>query len=115
MQIDTHPQPVVAVVKDLMFGSKISATARAAGQAIVMLRDPAAALAQAGRLLLVDLSLPGAIEAAAGWKLAHQQPVVGFVSHVDTETIAKARQAGLDQVLARSAFSAQLESLINSR
>jgi CheY-like chemotaxis protein len=37
---------------------------------------------------------------------------LGFVSHVDSETIAAARAAGIDQVLARSAFSAQLREIL---
>jgi len=39
---------------------------------------------------------------------------LGFVSHVDTDTIAAARAAGIDQVLARSAFAAQLGSILTS-
>jgi DNA-binding NarL/FixJ family response regulator len=39
---------------------------------------------------------------------------LGFVSHVDSETIAAARAAGVDQVLARSAFAAQLESILTT-
>ena len=30
---------------------------------------------------------------------------LGYVSHVDSDTIERARAAGIDQVLARSAFS----------
>jgi len=39
---------------------------------------------------------------------------LGFVSHVDTDTIAAARAAGIDQVLARSAFAAQLGSILTN-
>lgn len=39
---------------------------------------------------------------------------LGFVAHVDAETIAAARAAGIDQVLARSAFAAQLGSILTS-
>jgi len=39
---------------------------------------------------------------------------LGFVSHVDSETIAAARAAGIDQVLARSAFAAQLGEILTS-
>jgi CheY-like chemotaxis protein len=35
-------------------------------------------------------------------------PILGFVSHVQTELIGRARQAGCDKVVARSAFSEQL-------
>jgi DNA-binding NarL/FixJ family response regulator len=39
---------------------------------------------------------------------------VGYVSHVDTGTIDAARAAGIDQVLARSAFVAQLGDIITT-
>ncbi len=38
--------------------------------------------------------------------------VLGFVSHVQTDLIAAAREAGCDMVLARSAFSQQLPQLL---
>jgi hypothetical protein len=62
--------------------------------------------------LLVDLNLAGAIEAAAHWKNATGSRVVGFVSHVDTDTTRQAREAGLDQVMARSGFVEALPALI---
>jgi hypothetical protein len=37
---------------------------------------------------------------------------VGFVSHVDSATIYAARQAGTDEVMARSAFAAQLAEIL---
>ena len=37
---------------------------------------------------------------------------LGFVSHVDSDTIAAAREAGTDQVMARSAFAAQLAEIL---
>jgi hypothetical protein len=41
---------------------------------------------------------------------------LGFVSHVDSGTIAAARAAGIDEVLARSAFADKLgEILAGSR
>ena len=39
-------------------------------------------------------------------------PTVGFVSHVDTETINAARQAGMTEVLARSVFTTQLAEIL---
>jgi DNA-binding NarL/FixJ family response regulator len=96
-----------------MFSSKISATAKAGGVAIEMLRDPAALADRAGNRLIVDLNQPGALEAAAAWKLAAEsRQVIGFVSHVDGETIAKARAAGIDRIMPRSQFVATLESLL---
>lgn len=114
MRTSPEPEAVVALVKDLMFGSKIAATARAAGRVVTMVRAPVQLTGKPGGMLLVDLSIEGAIEAAAAWKRQANGQVIGFVSHVDSETIAAARAAGLDQVLARSAFAAQLESLLGS-
>jgi hypothetical protein len=37
---------------------------------------------------------------------------VGFVSHVDTAVIDAARQAGVTEVLARSAFTMQLADIL---
>ena len=37
---------------------------------------------------------------------------VGFVSHVDSATIAAARNAGVDEIMARSAFAAQLADIL---
>jgi len=115
MNSKSEPLPVVALVKDLMFGGKISATARAAGRVVVMLRDPHLLTGQAGAMLLADLSIPGAIEAAAAWQTAMQAPAIGFVSHIDEQTIKQAREMGLQQVMPRSVFAAQLETLLQNR
>jgi hypothetical protein len=42
----------------------------------------------------------------------HGGQVIGFVSHVDTDTIAKARESGLDRVMARSGFVGALPALL---
>ena len=39
---------------------------------------------------------------------------LGYVSHVDTDTIDRARAAGIDQVLARSAFSEKLGDILTN-
>ena len=39
---------------------------------------------------------------------------LGYVSHVDTATIEAARAAGIDQVMARSAFVAELGNILTS-
>jgi hypothetical protein len=104
---------IVALVRDLLFGSRISAMAARLGVPMRMVRDSAALTGVPGQRLLVDLNQPGAIEAAAAWKSAGAgREVAGFVSHVDRETIERARARGVDQVLARSGFVEQLPSLI---
>jgi PleD family two-component response regulator len=39
-------------------------------------------------------------------------PTLGYVSHVDTATIDAARQAGVGEILARSAFTMQLAEIL---
>jgi hypothetical protein len=39
---------------------------------------------------------------------------VGYASHVQTEVIDAARQAGVDEVMARSAFTARLPEILAS-
>jgi len=99
---------VLALGRDLMFSSKIAAEGRAAGVGVKIVRDPAALSALVGRLLLADLALDGAIEAAAAWGLHTGCTVIGFVSHVDEQTIARAKQAGLDNVMSRGSFTREL-------
>lgn len=110
---------VVAVVSDLIFRSKVDATARAAGvEAVTCTRaaDAMKALASdAVDLLLVDMTLPGneaAAAIAAGTTAQPRPRIVAFCSHVEESQAAAARQAGADRVLARSAFSAQLADLL---
>ena len=110
---DRADQPAVLVlVRDLMFSSRIAATARAAGVAIELLRDPTALAGRTGQRLIVDLNQPDALDAAASWRDSAGGTVVGFVSHVDADTIARARSAGIDQVLPRSRFVERLEDLL---
>lgn len=107
------PQPaVIALVRDLIFASRITATAQSLGTNVRLVRDAADLARNTGRLLIVDLNLAGAIEAATAWKGATGREVVGFVSHVDTDTIDRARAAGVDRVLARSRFVELLPQLL---
>lgn len=106
------PPPVVALVRDLIFASRIRATAKELGVELQLVRDPARLLIQPGRRLLVDLNLPGAIEACPAWTRINQGDVVGFVSHVDAETIARARAVGIAKVMARSRFVELLPELL---
>jgi hypothetical protein len=107
----TPPPSVLLLCRDLMFLSKVTATARATGATVQVVRDPTL-LPPVGSRLFVDLNQDGALDASVVWKRATGGEVVGFVSHVDADTIARARQSGLDQVLARSQFTANLERLL---
>lgn len=112
---------VLAVVDDLMFSSRISAAAKAAGVAVRFARSPDAVLTatreEVPALVILDLNsartAPLDIVAALRADPALATiPTLGFVSHVDTATIEAARQAGVDRILARSAFVAQLPQVL---
>jgi len=112
---------ILAVVDDLMFTSKIKSAATHLGVPLAFARSAEAALAEmrksAPTLVIFDLNSPRttpiAIVAAMKAEPALASiPTIGFVSHVDTSTIDAARQAGIDEILARSAFTAQLGEIL---
>ncbi len=113
---------LLAAVDDLMFSSRISTTAKAVGTPVQFARSHDAVLAAARgtpapALIVLDLNsvklqplqVIAALKADATLAAI---PVIGFVSHVDTATIEAARDAGIDRVMARSAFVQQLGELL---
>ena len=105
-------QPVLVLVRDLMFASRISATAQSAQVQVKMIREPEKLAGEQADRLIVDLNQPGALDAAAQWKTGSGGHVIGFVSHVDRETIDRARALGIDEVLPRSQFVQRLPELL---
>jgi len=68
---------------------------------------------RAATLVVVDLGRPGVVEVLPLLAAFEPRPIViGFGSHVDREQLADARRAGADRVLARSAFFADLATLL---
>jgi hypothetical protein len=104
----------VALVTDLIFGSRIAGAARAGGVVVQMLRKPEQLLQAEGELLLVDLNLDGAAGAAGEWGKKEGRRVVGFVSHMDATAIAAAREAGVQEIMARSRFIEGLPELLRA-
>ena len=104
-----------------MFSVKISTAAKAANAPVVFERVPGAALdrvrTEKPSLVIFDLnsSRLAPIETIRAIKedasLRHTR-TLGYVSHVQSEVIAAARAAGCDEVLARSAFSEKLGSIL---
>ena len=111
--IDGGPA-VLVLCRDLMFTSKVTGAARATGVGVRVVREPEKLAELGGRRLIVDLGQEGALEAAAAWKGRTAGEVVGFVSHVDEGTIARARGAGIDRVMSRGGFSASVEEVLRS-
>jgi PleD family two-component response regulator len=114
---------ILAVLDDLMFTSKIRTAASRLGVTVTFARSSDAALAEMRRnapsLVILDLNNPRTepLAIVAGMK---QEPAlasvrtVGYASHVQTEVINAARQAGVDDVMARSAFTERLAAILQS-
>jgi PleD family two-component response regulator len=112
---------IIAVLDDLMFTSKIKTTANQLGVAVTFARSAAAALGEMRKAApsLVILDLNNARTDPLGIVAAMKQepalaaiPTVGYVSHVQTDVIDAARQAGVGDVMARSAFTQQLAEIL---
>ena len=113
---------ILAILDDLMFTSKIKTAATQLGVAVNFARSADAARAAVAAspppsLVILDLNntrvdpLGFATAMKANPALA-TIPTVGYVSHVQTELIEAARAAGVDEVLARSAFTARLAEIL---
>jgi len=112
---------ILAIVDDLMFTSKIRATAGQLGVPVTFARSREAALSEMRRqtpaLVILDLNsartdpLGTVIEMKSDTALA-EIPTVGYVSHVRADVIDAARQAGVGEVMARSAFTTQLAEIL---
>jgi CheY-like chemotaxis protein len=114
-------QVILAIVDDLLFASKIRAAAGRLDVSVTFARSAEIALAElrarTPSLVILDLNSPrtdpmGIVAAMKADPATSHVPTVGFVSHVQTDVIDTARQAGIDQVLARSAFVAQLQDIL---
>ncbi|HEX7089492.1 MAG TPA: hypothetical protein VF192_05110, partial [Longimicrobiales bacterium] len=119
------PQPpapaVLALVADLLFGSRIRGTAAALGVAVQLVRSADELLDRARaappRLVLVDLEARAADPAGTIARLRAAPegagiPIVAFGAHVNRDAIEAARAAGATRVLARSAFVRELPGLL---
>jgi CheY-like chemotaxis protein len=115
---------VLALVDDLMFRSKITSSAAGAGVTVKFSGSRDAALAsmrtEPPALVILDLNNQRIDPIGTVTAMKHDAALasirtVGFVSHVDADTIGAARAAGVDEVLARSAFTAALPDLLSGR
>jgi PleD family two-component response regulator len=112
---------IIAVLDDLFFSIKIKTAANTLGAEVYFERFPDQVLdsirSKSPRLVIFDLDSAKMrpMEAIAAMKAdagLSSVPTLGFVSHVHDEVIARARAAGIDQVLARSAFVDRLGSIL---
>jgi CheY-like chemotaxis protein len=115
---------IICAVDDLLFSVKISTAAkslnadvyfeRSADKVVATVRD------KQPSLVIFDLNSVRMkpLEAIAALKSDPQLAgirTLGYVSHVDAGTIEAARAAGVDEVMARSGFAAQLADILGRR
>ena len=112
---------VVALLDDLFFGAKLQETARRLEVPLILLRAPKdvpeAIRRHRPALLIVDLQSEtcAPLEVIRGLKTdpdLRATPVLGFFSHVRADLNTAAADAGCDEVLPRSAFSAGLPDIL---
>ena len=112
---------ILCAVDDLLFSIKISTAAKALGAEVFFERSPEQVVPRIRekmpRLVILDLNSTKLrpLEVIAQLKTEptlRDIPTIGYVSHVQTDVINAARSAGIDEVLARSAFSEQLGQIL---
>jgi PleD family two-component response regulator len=112
---------ILVAVDDLLFSSKIRTTAKQTGVDVVFARTPAEILERARTLVpslvIFDLNSAKAdpiatVESMKADASLASIRTLGFVSHVHTDIIDAARHAGIDDVMARSAFAGQLADIL---
>jgi CheY-like chemotaxis protein len=112
---------ILCIVDDLIFSVKISTAAKALGTEMYFERNPDMVLARVREkqptLVIFDLNGTrlrplDAIVAMKSDPALRSIRTLGYVSHVQTDVINAARAAGIDEVLARSAFSERLGQIL---
>jgi DNA-binding response OmpR family regulator len=110
---------VVALVPDLLFGSKVQAMLAAAGHDIELIADEALARAKApdADVFIVDLTTddvdgPRLVESMRMGGEVATTKTLGFYSHVDEDTRTRARQAEFDVVVPRSRMAREGAELV---
>ncbi|HEV2707980.1 MAG TPA: hypothetical protein VGV59_18825 [Pyrinomonadaceae bacterium] len=115
---------VIAAVDDLFFAAKIRGTAEAVGVETIFPKTADAVYQEAKRdtsaLVLLDLHAKFCDPFALAARLksdasTRDVPLVAFFSHVQTELMRRAREAGVEQVLPRSVFTQRLAEILQTR
>lgn len=115
-----HHKMVLAVVSDLFFSVKITDAAKRAGMAVELIKDPHELMLKAKskpNVIIFDLNFDDAqpLELIAKLKGSAEfkgVSLIGYLSHVQGELKQAAQEAGCDMVMARSAFSQNLNQIL---
>lgn len=121
MTDETEPRPqIVILCADLMFQSQVTGAARLQGFSFRCALSLAQAIGQLTdefpQLLIIDLNQPGMNWEQLTETLQNHPKLssIAYGPHVDTDKLQQARDAGCDQVLPRSQFSANLPQLLQN-
>lgn len=110
---------VVALMDDLFFQMKLAETAKQLGVEVKVAANAKALLGllePLPKLVIVDLNArAGAIDAIQQLReRADGVPVLGFLSHVQTDLATQAEAAGCDEVMPRSQFTRNLATILSA-
>ena len=112
---------VIAAVDDMFFAAKIRGAAAGAGREVEFVKSQQQLEEKISKtpvsLIIIDLNSErmDSIEIIRVLKSNQAScaiPVIGFLSHVQVDLMQRAREAGCDEVMARSAFSANLPEIL---
>jgi PleD family two-component response regulator len=112
---------ILAVVEDLMFTVKISDAAKRAGLEVEFLKSERDVIEKATEekplLIILDLNFSAVQPLKLISKMKSngemkQISVIGYLSHVQGELKQQAQEAGANIVMARSAFSQNLQQIL---
>ena len=115
------PRNVVAIVDDLFFASKIRGTAEALEvtvsfprhadgvKEVIQRNSPSLIICDLNSGKFDALSLARTLKAD---EVTRDIPVIGFLSHIQTDLQHAAEEAGFDRVMPRSLFTKNLSAIL---
>ena len=110
---------VLALVPDLLFGSKLQAMLESAGHEVEIAMSESDVWDQiaGSRVLVIDLTTDTVdgvtlVDSLRTGGEMHDVRVLGFYSHVDTPTRVRAEEAGFDMVVPRSRMAREGAKLV---
>jgi hypothetical protein len=106
------PATTIALIRDLLFSSKLTAAAKSKGTTVKIVRAATKLAEFEGRRLIVDLNADGHLAAAIAWKARTGGEVIGFIAHVAGDGIAEAKRLGIDRVISNGGFAANVDRLL---
>ncbi len=110
---------ICCAVGDMIFATKIRGTAEALDAEVAMTQSSEQLLSEISddtRLVIIDLNLENedVLELIRRVRRLPNPPrIISYLPHVQTDLAAAAREAGADEVLPRSRFSAEIATILS--